>query len=470
MKKISCIFWASLSLLLAMTACNKDTVTDSPAAHLEMAVDTLRFDTVFTGAGTVTRQFVIRNPNTAAIVIDHISVNAQSPFEINVNGRAGPEVNDLRVNGGDSIYVFVRAHIDPTQTQAAFLLNDSIQVQYNTQRSQVYLQAYGRNARYVAGGIITGNTTWTSERAIILTGAIVVEESATLTIEPGTEIFAAPQAPVIINGRLLANGEADARITFKGSRLDAPYDEIPGTWPGIVINGQSTGNKLQFVSILNGYKGLTVIGNSSTASPQVELEGCILHNHYDAALHGINASIRAKNSQLTQSGNNGAPGTEGHTVLLQGGNYNFEHCTLASFASFYINHKQVTLALANNYAGTPLPLDARFYNTIIYGSGSLQEDEILLQKSTAANWNVEFDHVLYRQSSPLNEVVIANSMANIDPVFDSISPARNHFRFMLRAGSPAIDAGGPTALTADLPGNPRISGIRPDLGAFEFRQ
>ncbi len=465
----------SLYIILAAFAfsfwmsCDKPQLTTSPDARLEMGIDTLRFDTVFTGKGTITRAFVIRNPNRADIIINRIYAGNASGFQLNINGMPADDAGNIRIRGGDSIYVFVRAAIDPTQEANPFVLHDSIRVEYNTQIDKVMLNAWARNAVYIKAGFIEENTTWHKRLPIILTGPVIVDENIILQIEAGTEIFAEAGAPFIVNGTLKAMGgpEDGQRIVFRGSRLDAPYSEIPGTWPGILLNGSSRVNNLQYVTVLNAYKGLTVYGNTQAAFPQVLLNGCIFHNHFDAALHAINGGMRITNSQFTQSGNDGIPASSGHTVLLEGGRYSIEHSTLSTYSSFFTNHRQPTLAISNQHNGTPIDVDVSLVNSIVYGKGSFTGDEILLQKSGNASWSVQLDHLLYEQKSTLQNVMVTNALLNVDPLFDTINTGRNIYRFTLRENSPAIDAGKTTTLTLDLLGNPRLAGTKPDLGSYE---
>jgi len=51
----------SLFLLILISACRKDTFINSADAVIRITADTLKYDTVFTSAGSVTQSFKIIN-------------------------------------------------------------------------------------------------------------------------------------------------------------------------------------------------------------------------------------------------------------------------------------------------------------------------------------------------------------------------------------------------------------------------
>src|SRR6185436_13184386 len=83
-------------------------------------------------------------------------------------------------------------------------------------------------------GRLAKDTTWrASESPHVLTGTIVVDAGATLTIEPGTTVQLSPDVDMVVTNasRLLAEGTAEAPIRFV---------RLPNTrkrWGGIVIAG-----------------------------------------------------------------------------------------------------------------------------------------------------------------------------------------------------------------------------------------
>src|ERR1044071_6640599 len=109
---------------ILMVSCTKTSfITDKDAA-VNISSDTLHFDTVFTSAGSVTQFLLIHNDNKQKLLLNSVSVSggAGSFFKINVDGTPGPQVNDIEINGNDSVFVFVSVKIDPTATNLPFVI------------------------------------------------------------------------------------------------------------------------------------------------------------------------------------------------------------------------------------------------------------------------------------------------------------------------------------------------------------
>ncbi|MES2648217.1 MAG: choice-of-anchor Q domain-containing protein [Bacteroidota bacterium] len=452
------------------TSCKKDSYITSPGANLQAGVDTLRFDTVFTSVGSITQSLILSNPNSGKLLLGKLKLGggANSPFKINVNGTPGIEFSNIEMNANDSIYVFVRVTVDPNQATNPFVLLDSIEINFNGKTSKVYLQAYGQNARFINHQKITTNTTWNNSLPYVIQNDFEVSTGATLTIEKGTKVYVNARAAFVINGSLQVNGGKDAidHVVFKSDRLDAAYKDLPGSWPGIVFTEKSRNNELTFADIFNAYQALVVLGGFNQIPARLQLRQCQISNAYDIGVYGLNASISAVNCLISQCGNDGEAGIGGSNVLLSGGGkYDFENCTIATYANLYQNHKQPVCFISNSAGGISSGLSANFSNCIIYGQGGNAENELQVQK--ASNDLVVFSNCLYMLKNDPAGVVFTDCLKNSDPLFDSISTGRQQFNFRLKEGSPAIDAGRNTAVLIDLDGNSRISGTKTDMGCYE---
>src|SRR5690606_39878338 len=71
---------------------------------------------------------------------------------------------------------------------------------------------------------------------------IQVDTNATLTIEEGCRIYMHADAPFIVDGTLLVQGDKydSTKVIFRGDRLDVPYRDFPAGWPGIYLDRKST--------------------------------------------------------------------------------------------------------------------------------------------------------------------------------------------------------------------------------------
>lgn len=456
-------------------SCSKNDLITSPDAVLLTSAQQLHFDTVFTGRGSVTQFFTVVNDNNRAINISNIALagGLGSAFSINVNGQAGSSFSNLRLQAGDSLYVFARVTIDPTNSLSPFLVKDSITIQYNGNSQKVYLQAYGQNARYINGGNISSNTVWNNILPYVVVKPLTVDKGVQLTLTEGTRVFMNANAPLIVNGTLQTLGKSfdSTRVIFRGDRLDEPFRDYPGTWPGIVFSNSSTNNILEYTQVLNAYQALVIQGGPTAVPARLTLRNCTIHNAYDVGLLAFNSSVSAENCAFTQIGNDGSPGVGGSNIIITGGgNHYFNHCTIATFAGFFQNHKQPVLFISNNANGTAQPLALAMDNSIIYGQGSLTENELVTERIGNSAFAVNMRHVLYKAKTPPTGVSFTNALANLDPLFDTINTSRLIFSFRLRNGSPCINTGMAGGPPTDLDGLPRPVGIRPDMGAYEKQQ
>lgn len=107
-------------------------------------------------------------------------------------------------------------------------------------------------------GAISSNTTWTADKIWVLNNKVVVEDGATLTIEPGTIIKGTEGAGSLASGLIIARGgkinavgTADKPIIFTSVRDNINIGEQWGTnltiddnslWGGVLILGKAKGS------------------------------------------------------------------------------------------------------------------------------------------------------------------------------------------------------------------------------------
>ncbi|HSC53931.1 MAG TPA: choice-of-anchor Q domain-containing protein [Phnomibacter sp.] len=458
--------------IVCLGACKKDSIIVSPDASLITSTELVQFDTVFTTVGSVTQRFTIVNNNDQQLNISSIQLKggAQSPFKINVNGNAGVQFSNMLMNSNDSMYVFVKLTIDPNNQLNPFIVTDSIEIGYNGNIKKVQLQAYGQNARFINGGHISSNTTWNNLLPYVIMKPLTIDTGITLSISEGTKIFCHATAPIIVHGTIKAQGKYydSTRINFRGDRLDANYKDMPGTWPGIVFTNSSIANELHYTNILNAYQAVVASGGESLIPAKLQLHNCIIDNAYDIGLYAFNSSITATNCRITQVGNEGQPGVGGSNIIINGGGkYSFNHCTIATYANYYQNHKQAAVYISNAGGASSLPLQFSMDNSIIYGQGGLAENELVTHKEGNAAFTINLRNVLYKVKTDQANISFTNCIKNADPLFDTINTNLRQYNFRLRLGSPCIDAGITGGPATDLDGNGRPVGTKADMGCYE---
>lgn len=454
------------SSILIVLSCRKDSFITSKNASVNFSSDTLFFDTVFTSAGSITEAVKVINNNNQKLRLSDIKLmgGAGSYFAITIDGLPGPEQQDLELDANDSLYLFVAVTIKPGASNLPFIVQDSIQVSFNGNQKYIQLQAWGQNAHFLRNQTIRQNTTWDNSLPYVILGGLQVDTNVTLSIPQGCRIYFHADAPLLVDGSLQVAGDKydSTKVYFQGDRLDEPYREYPGSWPGIYFRGASVNNNLQFAVIKNAYQAVVAEAPSGNASPKVVLDQCIIDNSYDAGILGDQSSIQASNCLISNCGKN--------IVLGYGGSYQFIHCTAASFSNDLIAHVSPVLSVSNYIlqGGAPVTSDltANFINCIFWGANGNVDDEVLVSRQGGTSFTVNFSNCLWKVKNAPADVTTANIIANMDPLFDSVNTSRRYYDFHLQAGSPAIDKGIGTSLTKDLDGNTRPVGL-PDLGCYE---
>jgi len=451
-----------ISLFILLYSCRKESFITHPDARVSLSTDTLKFDTLFVTAGSTYRTLKIINENDQKLKLTSLQLTggSGSAFKMNVDGIAGTTFRDIIIEANDSIYVFVQANIDPGAGNLPFIIRDSIQFSYNGRNRKVQLEAWGQNAHFFRDKVVNAPETWNNDLPYVILGSLLVNTDQTLTINSGCRIYVHADAPIVVNGTLRVNGLKDTadRVYFQGDRLDEPYRDLPASWPGIYFLSGSKDNLLSYAVIRNAYQAIGLQDPSPNANPKLTLNECVIDNAYDAGIIAQQSSISARNCLVTNCGKN--------LYLVKGGDYQFTHCTVATWGNRFIEHKDPVLTLTNFAGNSYASLNAVFRNCIFWGENGLVNDEVSVQKNGNMAFNVLFDYNLWKvQAAPLNSTV-NQVINNQHPQFDSINTTRNYYDLRLKSSSPAINKGTATGILTDLDGQPRASGI-PDLGCFE---
>ena len=463
------VFAYCATFLILLFSCKKESFITSPDAAVNITADTLHYDTVFASTGSITQAFKIINENNQKLKISSVKLmgSSASAFKINVDGYASPEVDNLELEANDSIYVFVSVSVNPNAANLPFIIRDSIQVNYNGTTKWIQLEAWGQNAHFFRNKRITSSETWVNDLPYVILGYLLVDTNAVLTINKGCKVFVHADAPLIINGTMQANGEKDTadRIYFRGDRLDDPYRDFPGGWPGIYFADISKNSVLNYVVIKNAYQGIAAEDPSVNANPKIILNQCIIDNAYDAGIIALNSSIQATNCLISNCGKN--------LLLAKGGDYQFTHCTVATYSNVYLLHKDPVLFVSNFISVNNVPvtekLTAVFRNCIFWGENGTVDNEVIVAKAASTfSFTADFvDDLLKVLANPSNATAFTGIINNQSPLFDSINTSTQYYNFRLKANSPAIDKATNLGVTNDLDGNLRPVGALPDLGCYE---
>lgn len=454
-----------LSILVG--GCEKEQFTDDSSAKLTFSLDTLLFDTVFTSIGTVTLEFTVHNPAKENVLISSISLakGTNSFFRMNVDGREGYSLEDIPLDGGDSLYVFVEATIDPLNMNNPMVVQDSIVFITNSNLQDIDLVAWGQDVHLINGEII-GSQTWINDKPYLVYNSMMVDTSEVLTISPGTRLYFHKGSSLYVSGTLKVNGTIDEPVTFQGDRLDQMYKDIPGQWSGMYFINGSSENEINNAIILNGVTGVH-LGNfySNDPSPDLKLTNTVIQHMTYAGISSIGSKIEANNCLIADC----AAFT---TALTTGGSYNFNQCTFANFWAW--SHRATPTFLLSNYYNlndtalfTGDLIQASFGNCIIYGG--LNNEILVDELETGGIFNYYFDHCLIKADTSIDtgdSENFKNIWVNEDPGFI----ASNEFNFQLDTLAFAKDIASmeiAVLFPIDLLGNSRLEDAGPDLGAYE---
>ena len=361
-----------------MISCQKQS-NQNGSARLFLSADTVSFDTVFAATATVTQQVRLINNNDFGLAINSISLagGSASPFIINIDGSPGPEVTNLGIPANDSLIIFVTVYIRAGSGPVPFHLEDSIRISYNGKEQFVQLRAWGQNAHFLNNLVIQHDTTWPNDLPYVIYGSLTVDSNATLTIQPGTHIYLHADAPIYVDGSLKVLGDSlsSQRVYFTGDRLDLPYANYPGSWPGIFFRQNSRDNVLNYAVLQNGNQTLVSEGPSTDLNPKLSLNQCVINNSLAQGILAVQSSIHAINCLISNCGQN--------IVIGLGGVYQFEYCTIASYSTNLLFHQQPVLTVSNSgLNGSQIitaDLNAGFINCIFWGSDNIT-DEAVIQK------------------------------------------------------------------------------------------
>ncbi|MCA6078448.1 choice-of-anchor Q domain-containing protein [Fulvivirga sedimenti] len=457
---------------LILLACEpeQEKFTFDPSASLRFSSDSVKFDTVFTSIGSITKRLKVYNDSRNAVNISSIILQSGnlSPFDIVVNGVNASKHENIRLLGKDSLLVLVEVLIDPEDEDLPFLVTDQIEFLTNGNNQNVPLVAYGQDAVFLNGEVLACNTTWTANRPYVIYNSVLVDSLCKLTIEPGARIYSHNASFIFVQGSLEAAGTAESPILFSNDRFEENFINAPGQWGGIIMLEGSKDHVIDHARIRNAQVGIYLGTPDDDANPDLVVSNSIIENigggealptgdfqvlpgfgliAFNSDLYAYNVLIN--NCEIQTIGN------------YAGGNYRYEHCTLANF-SFQFFRQSPSVLFADNLilddnSLLQFPLNVSLLNSIVWGSLS---DELTISITNEATAQIDIRDNLIR-TLEFRDALGDVNLINADPFFAD----PRLYDYQLDDGSPAIDRGSDIGIPTDLTGTPRDAD--PDLGAYE---
>ncbi|MFD2586797.1 choice-of-anchor Q domain-containing protein [Croceitalea marina] len=502
------LFIVSLAL---SSSCRKDFDFKPSSGNLEFSKDTVFLDTVFTNIGSSTYSLKVYNRSNNDIQIPTISLEngQESNYRLNVDGAAGKTFENVPLLAKDSLFIFVEVTIPQDQVnQDEFLYTDAIKFGASGNTQKVELVTLIKDAVFLYPRELADGSTqslllgindegdeiriegfflednelnFTNEKPYVVYGYAVVPNERVATFEAGTRVhfhknsglLVSPEASIQVNGMLSTDQELlENEVIFEGDRLEPGFSDTPGQWGTIWLTRGSIDNQLNYLTIKNATVGLLVEGNGDFTNSNLTVSNTQVYNSLSFNLRTKSCKITANNLVLGNSGSVSA-------FLSLGGDYNFNHCTIANYWSN--SFRNVPSLVITNFEETDSGeivssdlIGANFSNSIIDGNRSielslLKNDSALFQynftscalkfSDTTGEFNNDplynFDNILFFNSTLLNQEL------------SFVNSSENHF--LLNQNSAARDNGNielaqlnPT----DILGVNRIN--LPDIGAYEF--
>ena len=469
-------------IILFITGCKEETVSYSSSLRLAFSADTVRFDTVFTTIGSSTRAVMVYNPNRNAVRISDVSVSTPY-FQINLDGENDlSRLHDLTLNGGDSLFLFVRTTIDPLQDNAPVFLTDSICFLVNGNKQHVWLEAYGQNIHLLRHS--TTHTQYDDFHFLADLPYLVfdtMEVMGTTLVDAGVTIYMHAGASLLLNGAVSAQGTQEKPIRITGDRLDklfpkVPYQMASGQWGGIYLIADSLTpaphDTLNYVEILSGNIGLYVYSPNPTNPRHITIGNARIHNHARYGLVLLNTHTTLYNSEISNCAS--------FCIYLAGGTHRLTHNTIASFFGYpYSNlnihttgRQDVPAVYVSLYDEQTEQTQLSLYNNIITGArlnnlgfdsvpDAVQGIEVannyLLADSLPDTWAHDNIYAATSDTVFRNTYYLYKEYNYYDFRLDSVSPAR---------GVGAADYAAP--YPTDRLGIPRTEPI--DAGCYQWTE
>jgi hypothetical protein len=453
-------FFGCLLILftLSISSCGKHVILSKN--NLSFSKDTVVFDTVFTTIGSTTQQFKIYNTDSKTIRIDEIELmgGTSSKFSMNVDGLQGTKIEDLYIEGGDSLFVFVEVTLDPNGSNLPMVIEDSIRFKSNEKNQFVKLAAWGQDAYFHYKDLNEG--IWPNDKPHVVYGYAAVDSAKTLTIQAGTHIHMHKNAILYVyKSTLNIQGTLGNEVIIEGDRLEQDYQNISGQFYGIYFQ-QARPSTIDYAIIKNGTSGVHLYDEDPTNNDYtLTMTNTIIKNQ---ARYGVfifaGAKVKAENCIIAKNGTHAL-------FVLQGGDFNFNHCNLLGYGSS-TNPAVGISNFYNDYTAGQTNVssieEGKLYNCVVTGNLTSEFAMDTIQMSGVV-LNFDFKNTILR-----SEEVYTDSFYDASVIWNGNALFTNptEFDFSFGSNSELQGNGINTSVVTDILGNPRNN--PPDIGAIEM--
>lgn len=369
------------ALFALLTGCQNETVSHDRSMLLRFSRDSVCFDTVFTGIGSSTQCVMVHNDNRNAVIISDVTMAAGGRyFHINLDGENQlANLHDIRLNGGDSLFLFIRVHIDPLDTNTPVLVEDTVRFTVNGNTQSIPLEAYGQDVHVIRTS--KGKTEYTfiqtfeNDKPYLVYDTLIAHGS--LRFQEGATLYMHSTASIYAHGNVTAQGTRERPVRIMGDRLDRLFDSVPyryasGQWGGLfLMHEEAVGSpkyQLDYTDILSGNIGLYCYSADKNAKGHLVLNNSRIHNHavYGVAL--LNTDAEITNTEISNCA--------AYCLYMDGGKQTLTHNTIASFFGWpnsdlnihTVAREDVAAVYINNTDKQQAITDVSIYNCIITGA------------------------------------------------------------------------------------------------------
>lgn len=438
-----------------MTAC--DPFSNPRYGEVSFSSDTLFFDTVFTGTGSVTMELRAVNRGRNPILLDEIFLEGgrESSFRLNINGKPSLQEHDIVLPAGDSIFIFVDVNITPGDDISPVLVSDAVVFESGGSISSVVLEAWGQDI-WLRGDEILYDEVWTEGKPYVVSGSLFVDTACTLTLAPGTRLFFHHNASMTVAGALICSGTCEKPVIIGSARTDPAYEDVPGQWRGIQFLDCSRGNMLINTQLRNAETALKITSGPAGTPDITITDSKVMHNSV-SSLVASGASVFAANSVFAHTGFS--------TISLSdGGIFTMIHCTVANIWEYDF---RTVPAFTATRGTSHLPV-VSITNSVISGS---RDTEFSAEASPA-----ELELFIYADSSFIKIDTTRSTWWN-GRVFREVEVSGNPrfieeplYDYRPDTLSPLLNKAGmhdAVSWPLDIRHKPRPTGAGSDIGAYE---